>query len=201
MALPINIDDLMSGNTIEWDRIELKEGWNPEEVLHTACAFANDINNWGGGYIIIGLKATDGTPELPPIGLPKNSLDRIQKELVELSHKCAPNYSPITQPYCKDGSWIFVIWCPAGDNRPYKVPVSLGKKRVEKITEFEDYSQEAPEIEENAVYTVGSFVVHSKFGRGRITAISGSGDDTTLTIQFGTRKKKILPKYAKLAQA
>ena len=31
MALPINIDELLHGNTVEWDRIELKKGWNPEE--------------------------------------------------------------------------------------------------------------------------------------------------------------------------
>lgn len=26
MALPINIDELLHGNTVEWDRIELKKG-------------------------------------------------------------------------------------------------------------------------------------------------------------------------------
>ncbi|NCN65108.1 MAG: hypothetical protein GW904_06285 [Candidatus Altiarchaeum hamiconexum] len=47
MALPININDLITGQTVEWERIEFKEGWNPEEVILTICAFANDINNWG----------------------------------------------------------------------------------------------------------------------------------------------------------
>ena len=33
MALPINIDELLHGNTVEWDRIELKKGWNPDDVM------------------------------------------------------------------------------------------------------------------------------------------------------------------------
>ena len=44
MPLPINISELINGNTVEWDRLEFKSGWNPEDVLHTICAFANDVN-------------------------------------------------------------------------------------------------------------------------------------------------------------
>ncbi|MBW2167553.1 MAG: hypothetical protein JRG74_16175 [Deltaproteobacteria bacterium] len=49
MALPINIDNLLTGQIVEWERLEFKAGWNPEKILHTICAFSNDINNWGGG--------------------------------------------------------------------------------------------------------------------------------------------------------
>ncbi len=42
MPLPINIHELIHGSTVEWERIEFKEGWNPEIILHTICAFAND---------------------------------------------------------------------------------------------------------------------------------------------------------------
>ena len=69
MALPINITDLVNGQSIEWERLEFKQGWNPEEIVHTMCAFANDINNWGGGYIIVGIEEKDGRPILPPAGL------------------------------------------------------------------------------------------------------------------------------------
>lgn len=55
MPLPININQLINGSTVEWERIEFKEGFNPLVILHTICAFANDINNWGGGYLIIGI--------------------------------------------------------------------------------------------------------------------------------------------------
>jgi ATP-dependent DNA helicase RecG len=60
MPLPINIDMLLEGNTVEWDRIELKKGWNPEDIIHSLCAYANDINNWDEGYIIIGVEEEDG---------------------------------------------------------------------------------------------------------------------------------------------
>lgn len=45
MALPVNIDKLIQGNTVEWERIEFKAGWNPEAVIHTMCAFANRVND------------------------------------------------------------------------------------------------------------------------------------------------------------
>jgi ATP-dependent DNA helicase RecG len=48
-ALPVNIDDLLRQRTIEGERVEYKAGWNPEAVLHTICAFANDFHNLGGG--------------------------------------------------------------------------------------------------------------------------------------------------------
>ena len=51
---PLNINDLIEKRTVESERIEYKKGWNPEGVLHTITAFANDLHNWGGGYIIIG---------------------------------------------------------------------------------------------------------------------------------------------------
>ena len=58
MALPINIEQLILGKVVEWERLDFKQGWNPEDVLHTTCAFANDIHNWGGGYIIVGVEET-----------------------------------------------------------------------------------------------------------------------------------------------
>lgn len=127
MALPININELINGHTVEWERLEFKSGWNPEDVIHTMCAFANDLNNWGGGYIIIGVADNNGQPVLPPAGLQQNQLDAIQKKIVELGNKISPSYFPITQPYEIQGKHILVMWCPAGDNRPYDAPESLGK--------------------------------------------------------------------------
>jgi len=126
MALPVNISDLIHGKIVEWERLEFKEGWNPEDVMHSACAFANDINNWGGGYIIIGIKAVNGIAQFPPKGLPVESLDRIQGELIGVCYKIQPNYLPITQPVEIEGKHILVVWCPAGDLRPYSCPSTLG---------------------------------------------------------------------------
>ena len=49
MALPLNIDDLIHQRKVESARIEYRKDWNPEKVLHSVCAFTNDIDNWGGG--------------------------------------------------------------------------------------------------------------------------------------------------------
>ncbi|MEZ4969419.1 MAG: KTSC domain-containing protein [Flavobacteriaceae bacterium] len=132
MALPINIDELLHGNTVEWDRIELKKGWNPEDVIHSLCAYANDINNWDGGYVIIGVEEKNGKAKLPPIGLQVQELDAIQKKLHELAHKLNPTYIPVFQPYLMNEKHILVVFAPAGDNRPYKAPISLSEKRAEK---------------------------------------------------------------------
>jgi ATP-dependent DNA helicase RecG len=128
MALPVNIENLVNGESVEWERLEFKEGWNPEEVIHTLCAFANDINNWGGGYIIIGMAEQNGRPILPPTGLKPEHLDSIQKKIVELSHQLQPNYLPRVQPYTLMRQHILVIWVPAGDLRPYTAPSTQGGK-------------------------------------------------------------------------
>ena len=45
MALPLNLEALISGQIVEWERLEFKSGWNPEAILHSICAFANDLHN------------------------------------------------------------------------------------------------------------------------------------------------------------
>ena len=125
MAIPANIEDLIHGKTVEWDRIEFKESWNPEPILKSICAFANDINNWGGGYIIIGIEENNGTPILPPKGLQANQIDKIQKELLNITHKIDPFYSPVSAPVTFQNALLFVIWVPGGQARPYKASQSL----------------------------------------------------------------------------
>src|SRR3989338_6232583 len=95
MALPINMEELLSGRVVETERLEFKEGWNPLAVSHTMCAFANDINNWGGGYIIIGIGEKSGGDSFLIKGLSAAEIARIQKELVGLSYKIQPEYVPI----------------------------------------------------------------------------------------------------------
>jgi ATP-dependent DNA helicase RecG len=126
MALPVNINDLVNSRTVEWERLEFKKGWNPEVVIHSMCAFANDINNWGGGYIIIGIDEKEDKPVLPPDGLTQNQIDPIQKKIIQLGHRISPTYFPFIQPYVLNDKHILVLWCPAGDNRPYQAPKTLG---------------------------------------------------------------------------
>lgn len=128
MPLPINIDDLLHGKSVEWERLELKTGWNPLETLHTICAFANDFHNWGGGYVVVGVAERDGLPILPPQGLNAGQLDSIQKELLRLGQNAIqPAYNPVAAPYMIGGRLILVIWAPGGQTRPYKAKLSLAK--------------------------------------------------------------------------
>jgi predicted HTH transcriptional regulator len=62
MSLPVNIHEVLRGRPVEWEQLEFKRGWNPEAVLHTLCAFANDFHNLGGGYIFLGIADDNGSP-------------------------------------------------------------------------------------------------------------------------------------------
>lgn len=128
MALPININDLLHGKSVEWERLEFKAGWNPLVVLHSICAFANDFHNLGGGYIFIGVGEDGGRPVLPPVGIDSARFDAIQKEILSLGYSAIqPAYHPIIAPCVIDGVSILVIWVPGGQTRPYKAKLGLGK--------------------------------------------------------------------------
>ena len=131
MSLPVNIHEVLQGRPVEWERLEFKRGWNPEAVLHTLCAFANDFHNLGGGYIFVGIADDNGRPELPPAGIPAEQLDSMQKEILELGYKIRPQYHPVIVPYVIEGRNVLVLWAPGGQSRPYKAPVSLAKKNRE----------------------------------------------------------------------
>ncbi|MEM8998896.1 MAG: ATP-binding protein [Bacteroidota bacterium] len=81
-----------------------------------------------GGRLYYCIAEDNGQPILPPAGLEQNQIDSIQKKILELSHKLRPQYFPIVQPYLLNNKHILVIWCPAGDNRPYEAPENLGKQ-------------------------------------------------------------------------
>ena len=83
MSLPISIKNIIKGSSIESSRLEYIEGWDPDSVLHTICAFANDIEEYGGGYIILGIREVDGRPD-KAVGLSDAEIGRIEKELFNL---------------------------------------------------------------------------------------------------------------------
>ena len=87
MALPININDLLNKNKVESNRIEFKKSWNPVSVYHSICAFANDFDNIGGGYILIGVEEENGIAKRPVCGLPTEQLDAIQREIITILRK------------------------------------------------------------------------------------------------------------------
>jgi ATP-dependent DNA helicase RecG len=121
--LPVNIDDLLRQRTVEGDRIEYKAGWNPDATIKTLCAFANDFENLGGGYVVIGQGCDgDGKAIFPPAGLNDNQLDPIQRELLQFCNLIQPTYFPILSVEKVEGRNLIVLWAPGGQNRPYKAP-------------------------------------------------------------------------------
>jgi len=135
MALPINVRELIENRVVESTRIEYKADWDPEPIIHSITAFANDIDNSGGGYIIVGIEEENGMPKLPISGLKKGSIDRIQKELLNKCNLIEPRYLPVVEPAEYDGKDILVIWTPGGDDRPYKCPVMLNSDKASKKSE------------------------------------------------------------------
>ncbi|MCQ2272278.1 MAG: putative DNA binding domain-containing protein [Bacteroidales bacterium] len=128
MALPINIEDLLNKNRIESDRIEFKKGWNPKTVYHSVCAFANDIDNIGGGYILIGVEEENGIAKRPVCGIHENALDKIQREIHQYNQLLEPLYVPRLSVEDIDNKKILVIWVASGNNRPYSAPADVTAK-------------------------------------------------------------------------
>jgi ATP-dependent DNA helicase RecG len=128
--LPIRIDDLLHARVVEIERIEFKAGWNPDPILRTLCAFANDFENHGGGYLVIGQDCKNGQAVFPPVGVPHEQLDRIQRELLQYCHLIHPPYFPNLSIEEFQGKTLVVLWAPGGQTRPYKVPKSVtGKEK------------------------------------------------------------------------
>ena len=132
MNIPISVKRLLDDRVVEQARIEYKESWNPKDILHTLCAFANDIDNWGGGYIVVGVGEEDGLPKKPVAGLEASALNGYQKELLSLCHKIQPYYMPVCSPVTYEGKHLLLIWAPGGYERPYQAKISLSKDKKEK---------------------------------------------------------------------
>ena len=119
MPIPVNVHDLVYGTKVEGPRLEYKRGWNPERILHTICAFANDIDGWGGGYIIVGVDQSSGLPEV--VGLDRSSIDKMMNEAVGMANLIEPRYIPVVDVEDVDGKATLIIWCPVVPGAPTHV--------------------------------------------------------------------------------
>ena len=128
--LPINLKDLLRQRTVEGERIEYKAGWNPDAIIRTLCAFANDFENLGGGYVVIGQDCDDaGRPIFPPSGLNEDQLDRIQRELLQHCNLIQPPYFPMLSLERFEERNLIVLWAPGGETRPYKAPRAVTARK------------------------------------------------------------------------
>lgn len=126
--LPINIESLITHRTIESNRIEFKSGWNPDAIYRSICAFANDIEDIGGGYIFIGVEEQNGIAKRPVKGLDEADIDKIQREMLGFNNLIEPNYFPKCYVEELDGKKVIVLWIISGSNRPYKAPQNITAK-------------------------------------------------------------------------
>lgn len=120
MELEINIEDLLNKRRVESDRIEFKAGWNPDDVYHSVCAFANDFDNVGGGYILIGVEEKNGVAVRPVKGVEEQEIDKIQKEILGYNNTIIPAYFPKVILEEVDKKIVIVLWVTTGIQRPYK---------------------------------------------------------------------------------
>ena len=127
MTLPVNIEGIIKGHTIESTRLEYKNGWNPEKILHTLTAFANDYDDIGGGYVIIGV-AEDGASKIIN-GVSNNEIHRIEQDLFQKCNLIEPRYCPQFSVETLDEKKIIVLWAPSGESRPYRCPVHIHSEK------------------------------------------------------------------------
>jgi ATP-dependent DNA helicase RecG len=122
MSIPLTIEKLLAGKVVESERLEFKRSWNPSAILRTITAFANDFENLGSGYILVGIEEEDGMPKRPVFGFEPESFDRVQKEMLGYCNLIRPTYFPRLSLEEIDGKHVLLIWVNAGSNRPYEVP-------------------------------------------------------------------------------
>lgn len=124
--LPVNLDDLLHNRGVETERVEFKAAWNPEtvgpQVIRTICAYANDLHNINGGYIVIGVAEEEGRAVLPPKGIPAATSDNAQKWIRGRCRQIDPPCQPVFSPEIFEDQLILVIWMPASETRPHRAP-------------------------------------------------------------------------------
>ena len=160
MAIPVNIKELINQKVVESNRIEFKESFNPAAIIRTICAFANDVDNIGGGYIVIGVKEEKGHPIYPLKGVDVNDIDDILKKLREKCHYIEPLYEPVVEPVLVDDTYVIVIWVQGGYGRPYKAPKDVTIKGSNKYYYIRKFSSSviASNDEEKELFYVSSTI-------------------------------------------
>ena len=155
MAIPVNIDALINQRVVESTRIEYKTDFNPDSIIRSVCAFANDIDNMGGGYIILGVEEKNGAPVFPIKGIEQVRIDGILKKFREYCRYIEPLYEPVVEPVIYKDVYVIVIWVSGGYGRPYKAPKEVTSKYSSKyyyIRKFANSVIASPQEEKELFY-------------------------------------------------
>lgn len=123
--LPIGIEELLSG-AVEKARLEFKATWDEKttahQVIKTLCAFANDLQNLNGGYVLIGIAERNGVAVRPAQGLDDGAIDAAQRWIRGNCNRIEPTYMPVFDVVGVDHRRVLVLWAPASDSRPHQAP-------------------------------------------------------------------------------
>lgn len=115
--------------------MEFKESWDEKrtgpQVLVSLCAFANDLQNLNGGYIVLGVAEIKGVAVRPVAGLDPEALDSAQRWIRGNCKRIAPVYMPVFSPAEVDGKVVLVLWAPASDSRPHQAPSARDPSKME----------------------------------------------------------------------
>ncbi len=122
MALPLSMSKLLQENGAGRISVEFAETWDPKVSLPTVCAFANDINNWGGGYIVIGVRAESGRPQYSLAGVPADRADAFCRDIQNDCLHIFPHCEVAVETAEHDGKKFIVVRVPGGSQRPYSLP-------------------------------------------------------------------------------
>ena len=131
--LPVNLEDLLACRGVESQRVEFKAGWDPKttgfQVLRTICAFANDLQNLNGGYVVIGVAEQGGRAIFPPPGLTDQAVEAAQKWIRGQCNRLDPPYQPLLSPETVADRRLLVVWAPGSETRPHRAPARDGSPR------------------------------------------------------------------------
>jgi len=125
MTLPIHIDALVEASAIDRYRIEFMPQWDKELALHASCAFANDLEGTGGGYLVVGIEGAPSKGNYRIVGIDPSGSDEIRAELLDTCALIEPKCTAQCETVYYQNVPLLVAWIPAGYDTPYHAPASL----------------------------------------------------------------------------
>lgn len=133
--LNIDIDHLLRLRGIESERVEFKASWDKEttgpQILKTLCAYANDLHNVNGGWVVLGVQEEGGRAVLPPKGLDAEEASRAASWIAQNAQNIDPALQPRISNVLYDGRQLIVVWMPASENRPHRVKTPKSDEQME----------------------------------------------------------------------
>lgn len=131
MAIPIRIGRLIGLGRAGSDLTEFMAEPEPSALLHTICAFANDIRNAGGGYIVLGAEPVPETHDIRISGIAPDSAEALLGMVSGISRLIVPFYDPKAETVMHEGKCLMVLRCRGGRGRPtppLRMPMPLSQE-------------------------------------------------------------------------